>query len=318
MKLKLGLAYSYLNAEKEIPRSLKPWVDKVDHIIAVNGRYWTPQSPAMLKKNYSRFSTDNSYRVLKEVCGDKLTHEDFYGTQMEKRQRCFDIAGELGCDFVLVWDTDDLIYESPNWDRFYKQLNAVYEGWPEQYLFEMQAWIPDRKTWSPQHNEVKPNTWVPYVRIHKNPGEMYYCLNHWSWAFKKHTREEIYKYVFNNPAVNPIDPEQNKYLLKSRMTIDAVKITTDRVLRTADQLTFGDEWAWQNMHWENFHYMVEAFTHHHGGKFVYEELMKKYPNIQYYFDEGGRLIPFHQDLKTKEYIIHKPVGKMPEQILPTQ
>ena len=315
MKLKLGIAYSYLNAEKEIPRSLKPWLPHVDHVIAVDGRYWTPQSPEMLKKQYPRFSTDNSYRVLKEVCGNKLTHESAYCTQMAKRQRTFDIAGELGCDFVIVWDSDDLIYEAPDWDRFHKQLNAVYEAWPDQQLLQMLAWIPKLKLWSPQHNEVRPESWVPYTRIHKKPGDMYYCLNHWSWAPKKYALEEIYKYVFDNPAVNPVDAESNKYLLKSRMVVDAVKITTDRVLRTRDQLTFGDEWAWQNMHWENFHYLVEAFTHHTGGKFVYEQLKEQYPNIQYYFDEGGRLVPFHQDPSTKEYIIHKPVSKMPSTAL---
>lgn len=315
MKLKLGIAFSYLNAEKEIPRSLKPWVPQVDHIIAVNGRYWTPQTPEMLKKQYSRFSTDNSYKVLKEVCGDKLSHEDFYGTQMEKRQRTFDIAGELGCDFVIVWDSDDLIYGEPNWDRFHKQIQALAEAWPEQQLFQMEAWIPKLKLWSPQHNEVRPESWVPYTRIHKNPGDMYYCLNHWSWASKKYSREEIYKYVFDNPAINPLDAEQNKYLLKSRMTIDAVKITTDRVLRTRDQLTFGDQWAFQNMHWENFHYLVEAHAHHYGGKFVFEKLKEqKYPNLEYFFDPRAELIPYHIDSNHK-IVLHPNASRNIKEII---
>lgn len=311
MNKKTAIGYSYLNGEKEHTRSLKPWVEHVDYIIAIDGRYKTPQTPEMLKKNYPKFSTDNSYQILKEVCGDKLIHEYFYGTQMEKRQQYLDIAGELGCDFLIVWDTDDLLYQKPDWELFDKQLTAVYECWPDQQIFDMMAWIPCRQLWTAQYNEVKPNTWVPYQRVHRNPGDMYYCLNHWTWANKIHSREEIYKYVFANPAINPIDSGQNKYLLKSRMVLDAIKFTTDRVLRTPDQLVYGDEWSWQNMHWENFHYMVEAYTHYYGGKFVYEQLKEQYPNIQYYFDKTGRLIPFHQDLKTKKYIIHKPVSKIP-------
>lgn len=311
MKLKLGLIFSYLNAEKEIPRALKPWLPHVDHIIAIDGRYWTPQSPEMLKKNYSKFSTDNSHAVLKETCGDKLVHEQFYGNQLEKRQRAFDISGELGCDFAIVMDSDEVIYEDPNWDRFEKQINAVYEAWPDQQLFGMDVWIPDFKSWQPQFNEVPPNSWIPYTRIHRNAAEMYYCFNHYTWASKEVDREDIYKYLFDNPAINPLEPDSNKYLLKSKMLIDAVKIRTDRKLRPQDFLTFGNEWTWQNMHWENFHYLVEPFTHYNGGKFIYEELREHYTNVQYYFDEGGRLIPFHQDEKTGEYIVHKPIEKIP-------
>lgn len=309
MNKKVAIGYSYLNAEKEIPRSLKPWVSHVDHIIAIDGRYWTPQSPEMLKKNYSEFSTDNSHSVLKDICGDKLIWEQFYGNQMEKRQRYLDIAGnELDCDFLIVLDTDEMIYDNPNWDRFDKQLTGVYEGWPDQHLFGMEVWIPDFKSWQPQFNEVPPNSWIPYTRIHRNPADMYYCLNHYTFALKSVTREQIYKYLFENPAVNPVEPDSNKYLLKSKIVLDAVKIRTNRILRPEHSLTFGNEWTWQNMHWENFHYLVEAYTHHHGGKFVYEELKEQYPNIQYYFDEGGRLVPFHE--QDGEYIIHKPVSEI--------
>jgi hypothetical protein len=309
LSLKLAIGFSFYNSAKEIPRALDPWYDHVDYIIAIDGRYWTPQTPDMIKKGLSKYSGDKSEQVLKERYSDKLIYEKLFDTQMNKRQRYMDLAGENDVDFLITIDSDDLIYQSPNWDRFHKQLNALYEAWPDQQVFDMMAWIPDRKSWQPQHNEVKPNSWVPYTRIHKNPADTYYCLNHWSWAFKKHSREEIYKYVFDNPAINPLDPESNKYLLKSRMMVDAVKITTDRVLRTQDQLTFGDEWAWQNMHWENFYYLVEAFAHSTGGKFVYEQLKEQYPNIQYYFDEGGRLVPFHEE--KGEYIIHKPVAEIP-------
>jgi hypothetical protein len=309
---KVAIGYSYLDGEKEHPRSLKPWVDKVDHIIAINGRYWTPQSPEMLKSKYPRFSTDNSYQVLKEVCGDKLTHEDFYGTQMEKRQRYLDIAGELGCDFLIVWDTDEMIYEAPNWDRFDKQLTAIYDAWPDQQIFGMLAWIPSRKLWSPQYNEVKPETWVPYQRVHKDPGKMYYCLNHWTWALKEHSREEIYKYIFENPAVKPIDSESNEYLIKSRTTLDAIKFTTNRLLRRPDQLTYGDQWAWQNMQWENFHFLVAAYHHYHGRKFTYEYMQEKDPDIEYYFNDRGFLVPYKIDRKTGECIEEYPTENMTE------
>ena len=47
-KICLGVSCNN-NSEAELTRALDPWVDHVDYIIAVEGRYRVPYSPAMMK-----------------------------------------------------------------------------------------------------------------------------------------------------------------------------------------------------------------------------------------------------------------------------
>jgi len=307
----IGLAYSYLDGEQEHNRALEPWISKVDHIIAVDGRYKTPQTPEMRRKNTCNYSTDNSYDVLEKICGDKFIYDKFYGTQIEKRQKCFDIAGELGCDVVIVWDTDDIIHRDfQDWDTFYRQLAYVYEYNPSEYVFKMYCWIPSREKWSPQHNGVEPNAWMKYDRIHRDPASLRYAQNHCTWSLKDVTDEQINEWKWQPEHINRTDLECpfNKY---GNTVLDGIRFTTDRDFRTADQLVYGDGWAWQNMHWESYEYIIKPYWQKKGFELVYEGLKaRKYPNLEYYFDDGGldgkvKLVPYYVDDKGR-YIIIKP------------
>jgi hypothetical protein len=256
----------------------------------------------MRRKNLPNYSTDNSHDVLKTRYGDKLTHEDFYGTQIEKRQKCFDIAGDLGCDIVIVWDSDDIIHpDYQDWNKFFKQIEALVEHFPEEYTYKMWAWIPKLKDWSPQHNAVNPETWIKYDRVHKDPKNLKYVNSHYTWTTKDVTTEQINQWKWRNPESSDTD---NPYYKQGTVVLDGIRITTNRALRTKEQLLFGDGWAWQNMHWENFEYNVKPYVHHQGLKFEYEELLERYPNLEYYFDKDGRLIPYYLD--KGKYVVIKP------------
>jgi hypothetical protein len=306
--IKIGLCFSYLDAEKEIPRALDPWYPHVDHIIAVNGRYWTPQTPEMKKKHYSPFSTDNSYQILKERYDDKLTHADFYGNQLEKRQKSFDIAAELGCEIVIVVDSDDYIHpDFQDWNKFYKRLAHIYEYNPDEYTFKMYYWIPNFSDWTPQYNEVSPQSWVKYDRIHKDPGNLRYTQNHYTWCNKDVTDEQINEWRWSHEA----SPEADNPLYKlGKIMIDGVRFTTNRNLRTRDHLEFGDGWTFQNMHWETFEHILKPDAHHQGLSYEFEYLQTQYPNLEYYFgppdsEDKSPLIPYYLDEKGR-YVIIKP------------
>src|SRR6185369_5687521 len=312
----VGLAYSYLNSEKEHVRSLEPWYPRVDHIIAINGRYRTPLSPAMRKKNLPNYSTDNSYHVLKTNYGDKLTHEDFFGRQIEKRNRSFEIAGELGCDIVIVWDTDDIIHPYyQDWNKFFKQIEVMVEHFPEEYTYKMYCWIPKRKDWTPQHNAVPFETWIKYDRVHRDPKNLKYVNSHYTWATKDVTTQQINEWHWNHPQSSTID---NPYYKQGNTLLDGIRFTTNRALRTRDQLEFGDGWAWQNQHWEAYEYDTKPYWANRTDlKPAYEVLKAtKYPNLEYYFgreDERGevRLIPYYE--KDGQFIRIKP--DMTEEVL---
>ena len=286
--MKIGIGYSYLNGEKEHSRALDPWYPHVDHIIAIDGRYKTPLSPAMRLHPMPDYSTDHSYRVLRKRYGKKLTHERFVGTQMEKRQRYLDIAGDLGCDFLIVWDSDDYIHpDYQDWTKFMKQLQ-VTEYWDDE-LFNMWAWIPDERLWSRQHNAVPSNYWMKYVRVHKNPGQMRYVWDHWHFAKKDVPIEEINQWDFDHTVEPGLSPLENPLILKSNMVLDGIRITTDRTLRTPSQLTFGDGWAWQNLHDENWTNLVIP-TARHAGLSRYVEDKR-----EYYFNEKGQRVIYQDD-----------------------
>lgn len=307
--MKIGLAVSYLNSELEIPRALDPWYPKVDHIIAVDGRYKTPLTPTMHKNRSPNYSTDNSYEVLEKRYGDKLVYDKLFDTQIAKRNKCFEIAAELGCDIVITWDTDDIIHPNPDyqdWNKFFKQITVMLEHFPEEYTFKMWAWIPSTKDWSPQHNAVPPNTWIKYDRIHKEPENLKYINSHYTWTTKDITNKEINEWKWAHPEASYID---NPYFKQGNTIIDGIRITTDRKFRTPDQLTYGDNWAWQNMHWEAYEYDIKPYWENKGFALVYEALKAKYPerDMRYYFssEDNAKLIPYYIDKKGR-YVIIKP------------
>ena len=232
---KVSIGYSFFYPDEnyeqiraEIKRGLDPIYKHVDVIHAVDGRYINYEHP----KDYS---TSYAYEVLQEypnVVIDKVKPS----FQTEKRQRCLDMAGEDNMDYMIVWDTDDILYPTPEcqrWDFFYKSLKRYSKRYPEYRLFKMKAWIPSSKIWRKAYNAVGDNQWNPYIRIHKDPGTMRYCLwCHYWWAPKDASDEDLVL--------------QKRGMFISDHTIDGVRITTNSLLRGEKQLDTRDNWAWNN------------------------------------------------------------------------
>jgi len=278
--LNIGLGFSYFNSAKEIPRALTPWVPQVDYIIAIDGRYRTPITPEMRKQDLPIFSTDNSFDVLEKLCKEKFIYDKLFDTQIQKRQRYLDLAGELGCDVLIVWDSDETIHpDYQDWDKFHKQLEYVLNFNEEEQLFGMYAWIPDEEQWPKQHNMTLSNIWKKYTRIHKNPGSMRYATNHYTWCKKDVTDKEIMDYNFEYGQ-----GVENPYLLPfPTACVDGIRIAMDRNLREAGQLTFGDGWAFQEIHEDAF----KVYNHWRNHQPQLEPLD---PSRPHYFNEMGKIV----------------------------
>ena len=286
--MRKALSVNFIDAEKEFPRCITPWLPHVDYVIAIDGRFKTPLPPTLKCLEWSDYSTDNSYEVLKKLCGDKLVYEKFTGTQMQKRQRCLDIAGELKCDFSITFDSDDyLLDEWQDWQWFDKQLENVLKS-SEDFVCYMWCWIPDETLWPKQHNHVKEG-WQNYMRIHKDPGNQKYAINHWTWAFKDSpiTEHEIYMYVLLH-GINPAPP----HFIRPGINIDGVRFTTDRTLRTKDHLEYGDGWPYQEDCWDKLR------PYNHWRSEQDQEVIRTFdirnPD-DFYFDEKGVLIWYNKD-----------------------
>ena len=303
---KIAIGYSYLNSQYEHARSLDPWYNRpeVKYIIALNGRYRTPLPPSIRAKYTSKYSTDNSEHLLKTRYADKIIHENLYATQMDKRQRYLDLAGELGCDYLIVWDTDDFIHpEYTDFDLFFKQLDATDRLWPNERIFYMFAWIPDEKLWSKQYNEIASNIWRQYSRVHKNPGTQRYAQSHWTFADKSHTDDIInkWKWKYDNRMMDEV--KDNPYYIQSNVTLDGIRFTTDRVLRKTSDLEFGNSWTFQQLHYESFTYKLCPYLKMKGISCIGMDL----PMEKYYFkpagfvgdEEVGQIVLIEEDGKEK-------------------
>jgi len=293
--MKIAIGFSCYQSAEEIERSLTPWLPHISHVVAIDGRYQTPESPEMKKMNLPNYSTDETEEVLKKICGDKLIYEQFTASQMDKRQRYLDIAGDLHSDFLIVHDTDDFIHpDYQNWNKFNAQLEAVLKHWDDQ-IFKIWTWIPNEIIWSRQHNAVPSNYWMKYNRVHKDPGNQRYVLNHFTFTDKSITDKEINDWEFAHPVEPGLAPLENPLVLQSNIVLDGIRITTDRRLRTADQLAYGDGWAWQNMHEENWRWTIMPAAEHIGVRIPY-------PEDEYYFNEKGQRVIYLK--KGKETIMN--------------
>jgi len=222
MKVAIGL--SFFDKVKEIPRAMDPVYKHVDYVIGIDGRY----------KNYETdhdYSIDGSYELVRDRYPNSVV-EKFLGSQVQKRQRYLDIAGELKCDYLIVWDSDDFVHpEYQDWDFFYDNLERYSKHYKDYQIFQMKAWIPEG--WRNAHNAVEFNAWRDYVRIHKDPGNQRYALEcHFWWCAKDTTNEDLIM--------------QRKGMWKADHTIEGVRITTDSKLRDNKTLDTRDGWAWNN------------------------------------------------------------------------
>jgi len=264
--LKIGIGFSYFDSEKEIPRALDPVYKHVYKIYAIDGRYINYETDHDL-------SIDGSTELLKKRYPNVVVDEMPGYFQTKKRQRYFDLAAEDHCDYVIVWDSDDIIYPDPkyqDWDKFYKNIEKYSKKFPNYRIFQMYAWIPSVKKWRKAFNDARTNSWKPYIRIHKNPEDMRYAMDcHWYFAPRKATDEQLIK--------------QTYHLWKADHTIDGVRITTDSALRGEQQLKTRDGWAWNTICEEHRRSYLKTMDFYYG--------KKRPPENGYWrYDKAGRMM----------------------------
>jgi len=231
---------------------------------------------------------------------------------MDKRQRCLDIAGELDCDYLIVFDSDDFLHPDwQNWKMFDNHLDLLLKHWDDR-LFYMWAWIPGEDVWSKQHNEVPSNHWHKYVRVHKDPGNMRYALSHYTFCDKSVTDDQIREWRWNNKKQDPI--LDCPLLLHENMIVDGVRLTTDRLFRSKEMLEHGDNWAFQNIHYEIYHHGMLPAAKKIGRRVAlqdYEYFFKPWKGdvIRWTYNKDGTVMTKKQieRIKQLEEILYQPL-----------
>lgn len=247
---KIAIGLIGYESKREIPRCLDPWVGHIDTMILGDGKFdhYDGQND---------YSQDGWLEFAEKRYGDKcevVTYKHA-GRQVDKRQKYLDIAGELNCDFLIAVDTDEYIHpQYQDWQKFYKQLYHLSEA-IEDRMFYQWVWIPDEKLWPKQGNKFPSNYWGRSAKIHKDPGTMRFCSHsHFAWCSKDVTDEQLYKWQIENTRNVDNDMVQqieNPYIFQARNTLEGVRVTMDRTLRTKEQIQKGEDWAIRNWHEES-------------------------------------------------------------------
>ena len=221
MKPKTAIGLSGFQCRNEIPRALDEVYPHVDLMILGDGKYPAFDWP-------SDYSTDGWLDFAKEKYPNVITYK-FAGEQSAKRQKYLDIAAKEGMEFLIVFDSDEFIDHNknrpryPNWDIFYDRLTRATKAFPEESLFQMWAYLPSLSEWDRAGNVTAENTYQPYVRIIKNPGEIKYSsMNHHSFVKR--------------------DSEEHDWI-NSWIVIDGVRFSMDSKLRDKQLLESRNKWT---------------------------------------------------------------------------
>ena len=233
MRPHVALGLSGFQCKQEIHRALgnpadpKAICNNVDIIILGDGKYPAFNWP-------TDYSTDGWMEFAKETYRDhKIVTYEYAGEQSAKRQKYLDIAALERCEYLIVWDSDEFVYYDnnrpryPDWGIFYDRLTRASKAFPEESLFQMWAYIPSLSDWDRAGNVQSENTYQPYVRIIKNPGEIKYSnMNHHSLIKK--------------------DAESHDWLT-SWIVVDGIRFSMNSKLREKGFLDARNKWALQQL-----------------------------------------------------------------------
>jgi hypothetical protein len=276
MTFKLGIGISYFDSKPELEILIPQIYDEVDWIGTVNGKY--SNFPA--DHIYSEDGSDEFLRNYGD--GDKINDHRWSGNEYQKRQMILDQAALNDVDFLIMWDTDEIVHpEYKDWKLFRKNLEKFNSKIPFEngklknpkysweYNFNMYMFAG--LTWDPASNRLRRNAFHKQPRIFQNPGQIRYALeSHYRFTFKCITDELILK----NPTI-PL-------LIGAQYTIDGLRLLSTSQCRNKKQLEARKLWSWDNMHEERARlYYAEMRLK---GK---TENIPENINEPHYFDERG-------------------------------
>ena len=115
--MKIGVGYCYYNDLKSIQRGIPTFVDEVDYIFAVDGKFSLREGPD--------YSDDGSTEYLSKF--KNIIIKKFVGMEHDKRQQYIELAKEYEVDALFIIDSDDYI-ASANWKLFKENISKILES----------------------------------------------------------------------------------------------------------------------------------------------------------------------------------------------
>ena len=151
-KITIAVGYCYYNDLRSIQRGLPTFVNDVDFVFAIDGRF--------SMRDDEDYSTDGSTEFLQTF--PNVIIRKFIGMEHEKRNQYLELADEMEVDVLLIIDTDEYV-KNADWEQFRFHLSKIVN-----YADNIQG----VKFYS------MPDQWSSYPRIWLRPNEIRYWKTH--------------------------------------------------------------------------------------------------------------------------------------------
>lgn len=112
--MKIAVGYCYYNDVESIKRGIPTFVDSVDYVFAIDGKFSLREGPD--------YSTDGSTEYLNQF--KNVIIKKFVGIEHDKRQQYIELSKEYGVDVLIIIDSDEYVAEA-DWPLFRKNLEII-------------------------------------------------------------------------------------------------------------------------------------------------------------------------------------------------
>lgn len=159
--VKIGVGLCFYNDLESLKRSIPSYVEHVDYIFAIDGRFSLLEGD-----DYSKQEVQDYVKSFPNVI-----YEQFIGMEHDKRQRYVDLARQYEVDYLLIIDSDDyIIKEEADWDLFFKSAEERIKQYPEENFFALDL------LYTPPG--FIPREYTPLPRLWVRPNECEYYKAH--------------------------------------------------------------------------------------------------------------------------------------------
>lgn len=112
--MKIAIGYCYYNDLKSIQRGIPTFVNEVDFVFAVDGKFSF--------RSGSDYSDDGSTEYLSQF--KNVIIRKFVGMEHDKRQQYIEMCKEHDIDVLIIIDSDEYVSQA-DWDLFKKNLELI-------------------------------------------------------------------------------------------------------------------------------------------------------------------------------------------------
>lgn len=112
--MKIAVGYCYYNDVESIKRGIPTFVDSVDFVFAIDGKFSLRDGPD--------YSIDGSTEYLEQF--NNVIIKKFVGMEHDKRQQYIELSKDYKIDVLIIIDSDEYVAEV-DWDLFKKNLEKI-------------------------------------------------------------------------------------------------------------------------------------------------------------------------------------------------